>query len=170
MCQFYSCIITQKGKIYDKLGVDSHTRLEEIYGLRDNGLHERAKLEVVPKELRDPVDMWDFIVDEERTPEWWNDGYKGIVLEHLKKQVVPKHLKKTKNGYKVYGWYENGKKWWEWNYVNGQKHGKQYGWYENGKKRWQDNYVNGQKHGKQCEWYENGNKRWQENYVNGQLV
>ncbi len=143
MCKFYSCIVTQKGKVYDKLGVDSHTRLEEIYGLRDNGLVERCKVEVVPDNILDSLDKWTFTVDEERTPDWWNDGYKAIVLKHMKDKVLPKMIKRKGKKATVTKWYENGKKLYEENYVNGQQHGKQLFWYINNNKAYEDNYVNG---------------------------
>jgi len=33
-------------------------------------------------------------------------------------------------------------------YIGNQRHGKCIGWYENGQKRWETDYVNGQIHGK----------------------
>jgi len=45
------------------------------------------------------------------------------------------------------GWYSNGQLWYEWNFVNGQRHGVSKGWYSNGQLAYENNYVNGQRHG-----------------------
>jgi antitoxin component YwqK of YwqJK toxin-antitoxin module len=70
---------------------------------------------------------------------------------------------------KCIDWYENGNKEWEREYQNGQKHGKCIRWFENGNKYWEVEWQNGQLHGKDIRWDENGNKYWEEEYQNGQL-
>jgi len=67
------------------------------------------------------------------------------------------------------GWYDNGQKRYDNNYVNGKLHGKCAGWYPNGQLHWEENYVNGQRHGKRRKWHDNGQIRWEEDCVDGQL-
>jgi len=170
MCNFYSAIVDKKGKVYDRLGVDEHRRLEEIYGLRDNGLVERCKIECVPvKGIDSPIGSWEFVVDEARMPEWWNAGYEQIVRNHIKKNVIKHYCRKTQKGYIQIMWYDNGQKWYETPYVNGQVHGKEMGWYVNGQKGYEVSYVNGQKHGEAMRWYGNGQKWYDVAHANGQL-
>jgi len=169
MCQFYSAIVDKKGKVYDQLGVDRHRRLEEIYGFRDNGLHERCKIECLPVNgIDSPIDSWRFKVDEERTPEWWNAGYEQIVRNHIRKNVIKHYCRKTRKGYIQIMWYENGQTRHEKSYVNGRKHGKQIGCYENGRQGYEESYLNGQKHGEAMRWYGNGQKWYEMLYLNGQ--
>lgn len=66
------------------------------------------------------------------------------------------------------GWYDNGRKYYESNYVNGKKHGKQYRWYNNGQLNYEYNYIDGKKHGEQYCWYDNGFKRYECNYIDGE--
>ena len=44
-------------------------------------------------------------------------------------------------------YYDDGQLRYEWNYVNGQRHGLCKGWHENGQLWYEDKYVNGQRHG-----------------------
>lgn len=44
--------------------------------------------------------------------------------------------------YIVRTYYENGQKWWETEYRNGQRHGKDIGWYKNGQKYREVEYKN----------------------------
>ena len=45
--------------------------------------------------------------------------------------------------YIVRRYYDNGQKWWERGYQNGQRHGKNIGWYFNGQKWWEEEWQNG---------------------------
>ena len=67
-------------------------------------------------------------------------------------------------------WYENGQKWWEVNYKDGEVDGLATRWYENGQKHYEANYKDGMEDGLKTYWYENGQKReeglwtnWHEN-------
>jgi antitoxin component YwqK of YwqJK toxin-antitoxin module len=108
--------------------------------------------------------------------------------------ITVEPINTEENKYIVRYYWENGNKWWEYEYQNGQLHGKWIAWYKNGNKRWEREYQNGQLHGKcirwykngnkcwehECQngqrygkcidWYENGNKRWEEEYQNGKLI
>jgi len=65
-------------------------------------------------------------------------------------------------------WDENGQKWAEGNYRNGEKEGLWIAWHYNGQKYSDGNYVNGKEEGLWIAWHYNGQK-WQEgNYVNGE--
>jgi antitoxin component YwqK of YwqJK toxin-antitoxin module len=70
--------------------------------------------------------------------------------------------------YVVRYYYESGKKCWEINYLQGQRHGKAIWWDKNGQKRWEEDYHQGQLHGKAIWWYENGQKECEANCHQGQ--
>jgi antitoxin component YwqK of YwqJK toxin-antitoxin module len=84
------------------------------------------------------------------------------------------------NGEKVkeIKYYENGNKYYEIYYLNGERHrenGPAYqGWYENGNKWYECYYLNGKYHRENGpayqSWYENGNKRYEEYYLNNKEV
>ena len=81
MCKFFSGLINKHGKCYVKNGVTSHSELEQIFKIRDNG--EYAKWELTP--VNDwKVENWKFLLDEQRTPEWWNDGYIQFCMAAVK--------------------------------------------------------------------------------------
>lgn len=61
-------------------------------------------------------------------------------------------------------YYPNGQIEYEWNYVNGGKHGIQKGWHENGTLSFEFNYVNDHMDGQQKSWYENGKLQSENNY------
>ena len=56
-------------------------------------------------------------------------------------------------------WHENGKRWTEAYYKDGEQDGPYARWYENGQKREVGTYKNGKQDGLKAEWDENGNRR-----------
>jgi hypothetical protein len=79
MCKWMSMIVDDEGKVYHKNGVVSHGKIEKLFKLRDNGHY--AKVELTPKtDLRD-VESWEFLIDEERTPDWWDGAYEDNVRQ-----------------------------------------------------------------------------------------
>ena len=49
--------------------------------------------------------------------------------------------------------------------IDRRRHSQETGWYQNGQKRIEENYVNGLLEGLQTEWFQNGQKKLEENYV-----
>ena len=62
--------------------------------------------------------------------------------------------KKTYTGQLV-GWYPNGQKSFEGDFINGLENGKWIGWYESGQKHYEQNYIDGFESGHSVGWYEN---------------
>jgi uncharacterized protein len=69
---------------------------------------------------------------------------------------------------RLVGTYENGRKAWEHNFVNGRKEGIHRRWYENGQKELEVPFVNGIMSGKRTNWCNNGQKCGEVTYVNGE--
>jgi antitoxin component YwqK of YwqJK toxin-antitoxin module len=70
---------------------------------------------------------------------------------------------------KVVGFYENGQKLSEVNYVDGKPVGTEVTWHENGQTRGEVSFVDGKKQGKYIFLDENGQKAYEVNYVDGKL-
>jgi len=68
---------------------------------------------------------------------------------------------------KVINWGEDGKKGYEGKYKNGKEDGLWTGWYENGKKKWEETYKDGKYDGLIIKWYKNGKKKEEKNYKDG---
>ena len=65
------------------------------------------------------------------------------------------------------GWYPNGQKKEEVNYIDGKEDGKYTQWYENGTKWIEQYYKDGKKDGKYTRWDLNGTKAEESNYIDG---
>jgi len=65
------------------------------------------------------------------------------------------------------GWYPNGQKKEEVNYIDGKEDGKYTQWYENGTKWIEQYYKDGKKDGKYTRWDLNGTKKKEVNYIDG---
>ena len=66
--------------------------------------------------------------------------------------------------------YENGQKWGEREYKNGESHGKHITWYENGKKSSEREYKNGKQCSKCIRWNENGKMMDEAEYKDGVFI
>ena len=110
MCQFFSCIIDKRGRVYWKEGVDDHCQLIEIFNLKDDTIDPEmmtiAKIEITPFErdiFSNPKD-WNFKIDEKIRPSWFCPGHEKACFEALK--VCVKDINKyfvgdlDLNGYK----------------------------------------------------------------------
>ena len=64
------------------------------------------------------------------------------------------------------GYFPNGQKAYENNFLNGLPHGKWCSWYNNGQKVREEEYVKGERNGKYIEWHKNGQKRVEGTYCN----
>lgn len=147
MCNFWSAIVTERGDVLWKLGVDSHSKLDEIFKLKDDSAEPTyAKVELVPTNIvTDKLKDWTFTLDEERQPSWWNKGYEGLVRLELKKHVI-KHYRIAKAGrVTIRGWYENGQLSYEDNYKQGKLDGVSRDWYESGQLRYERSYKQGER-------------------------
>ena len=86
MCDAFSCIVDQIGKVTWKLGVDSHSELAKIAGYKDDVLGEFAKAEITPKnqDYLNP-DEWVFRWDDSPVPKWCGTHEKELCLAEHKK-------------------------------------------------------------------------------------
>ena len=81
MCDFFSAIVDDEGKVYWKNGINSHSELEKEFSLRDSGHY--AKVELNPVKFND-VSTWNFKIDEERAPDWWDGAYEDNVRQTVR--------------------------------------------------------------------------------------
>ena len=93
MCQFLSAIIIEEPR--NKLGfsviyshaTDSHSDLIAAHKLRDDGRLRFARVEFThdkEKPVENP-DSYVLRVDEERTPDWFNEEIREGVYQHLRR-------------------------------------------------------------------------------------
>lgn len=99
---------------------------------------------------------------------WKGVKYNGYIVEKTKNVITGKlPIVNGKEHGTAYGWYKNGSKRYERNYLNGNRHGSDKGWYENGKLAFVYFFRNDKYEGEQKTFYQSG-RRWQcLNYVNG---
>ena len=77
----------------------------------------------------------------------------------------------TKQGWSpLQGRYDNGQKYYEYNWLHGKKHGKEEGWYDNGQKWYEDNFLHGMWHGVIKTWDEDGNLFIDQEYFYGNRI
>jgi hypothetical protein len=86
MCNAFSCIVDQVGKVTWKLGVDSHSDLARLGGYEDKVLGGFAKIEITPKNRNylNP-DEWVYRVDASPVPKWCGLAEKELCLAAHKK-------------------------------------------------------------------------------------
>ena len=91
MCEFFSAIVEESGKIYfGKNGVHSHSDIEERNKLVDDGRINRVKIEFNIGEYAKTLDDFEnyvFKVNEAVIPEWWNAGYKNDAINQIKQEI-----------------------------------------------------------------------------------
>ena len=72
MCKAFSCVIKRSGKVYWKLGIDSHEDIISKFKLdRENKKRNQCAIEISPKNNNyiEP-DEWVFKFDDD-CPDWW---------------------------------------------------------------------------------------------------
>ena len=75
MCKAFSCIVTKKGDVFWKAGIDSHDEIISLNKIKDDttdgDLIKFAKIEITPdKGYLYPEDKWTLKIDENTTPRW----------------------------------------------------------------------------------------------------
>ena len=102
MCDFLSAIVLREPRnkggfaIIHSYATDSHSDLIAVHNLRDDGKLRFARVEYSPKDTKTAhlVETYALKIDEERTPEWFDDDMKKAVAEKLaaivKVMIVPK--------------------------------------------------------------------------------
>ena len=73
MCNFLSAITLKDGSI--RIGpTDSHSAIIDFHKIQETGIRgiQLVKLELVPKNIKDPISKWKFIVDQDLIPEWFD--------------------------------------------------------------------------------------------------
>ena len=79
MCRLKSCLVL-KDRVFCP-DYDSHQQMLEKLGIEDNYLHASktfVRVELLPpntntRSLREPLDKWTLKVDQDVTPEWWDE-------------------------------------------------------------------------------------------------
>ena len=77
MCQAFSCLLLENGKVVWEFGVDSHEDLIQKAMLPDDGRDQRfVRVEIAPRngDYINP-DEWAYKVDQEATPAWYSPEY-----------------------------------------------------------------------------------------------
>ena len=95
MCKAFSAIITKSKKVYWKVGVDSHDKLQTMYVKKDKELKDDklppkntfARIEITPKDgnYLNLKQKWVYGIDEQVVPEWLNKSYEKPCYEACKK-------------------------------------------------------------------------------------
>lgn len=93
MCKAFSCLVLKSGEVKWKFGVDSHTDLLKLAGLKDDTSDSRllkfARVEISPanNSYLQP-DKWEFHLDQSITPEWWTECDRQAAMVAYKKWLV----------------------------------------------------------------------------------
>ena len=121
-------------------------------------IHDR---EISRNHLKEIKNWWEINVDNFKT----ELSISEIDFELMRKCLQLPDIAKYRNiNGKKNTYYPNGQIEYEWNYVNGGKHGIQKGWHENGQLSFEQNYTSDHMDGKQISWYDNGNLQSEKNY------
>lgn len=121
-------------------------------------IHDR---EISRNHLIEIKNWWEINVDHFKT----ELSISEIDFELMRKCLQLPDIAKYRNiNGKKNTYYPNGQIEYEWNYVNGGKHGIQRGWHENGELSFEQNYTSDHMDGKQISWYDNGNLQSENNY------
>lgn len=96
MCRFKSGIILKNKVVLASDGNDSHSDLLESLGIEDNNMNAMTKFiraELVPKDNNKATDIseWTFVVDQDITPDWYNEDPKRYENEF--RDAVKDYLK-----------------------------------------------------------------------------
>ncbi len=93
MCRAFSCLITKAGKVYWKVGLDSHEKIQTEFRDKDQQLQDDrevtptfARVEVVPinNNYLAPAG-WSLQIDEQDKPNWWSGRHENRAYEAQKK-------------------------------------------------------------------------------------
>jgi len=102
MCKAFSCVIKRSGKVYWKLGIDSHEDIISKFKLdRENKKRNQCAIEINPKNNNyiEP-DEWVFKFDDD-CPDWWKLSHEKACWSAHKewnKQLRKKlHINRLKN-------------------------------------------------------------------------
>ncbi len=87
MCDAFSCIVLDSGKVLWKFGIDSHADILTAFGMPDKELPAKfAKVEISPSNRSYLYpDKWVFRIDEDTKPAWWHDEYEADARKALAK-------------------------------------------------------------------------------------
>ncbi len=119
------------------------------------------KQENARNQLKEIKAWWEINVDNYKDELSINESDFELMRKCLHLPDIAKY--RNTNGKKIIK-YPNGQIEYEWNYVNGGKHGIQKGWHENGKLHFEQNYINDYMDGHQKSWYDNGKLKSEVNY------
>jgi hypothetical protein len=92
MCNFFSCCVDKKGKVYWEPGINNHHEIVEIFKLNDNTDNQLelkfARVEITPKDgdiFNKNIDNWGLRIDENIIPEWFSPMHEKQCLSTLEK-------------------------------------------------------------------------------------
>ena len=84
MCQFFSAIVDDEGKVLWKNGITSHSELEQELKIRDSSHYAKVELFPTGKSRFNKVETWKFTIDEARKPDWWDGAYEDNVRQVIR--------------------------------------------------------------------------------------
>ena len=109
MCNFLSAITLKDGSI--RIGpTDSHSEIIDFHKIKETGIRgvQLVKLELVPEDLQDPISKWEFIVDQDLIPEWFDrekveKRFRKMVKDSKIHTIYDEYLVKRRLIYDEYG-------------------------------------------------------------------
>ena len=108
MCRAFSCIVTQSGKVYWKVGLDSHEDIIALgkgdKDLKDDKmppLNTFARIEIVPPngDYLNLKGKWEYVIDSQIVPSFLTIDHEKIcqkAFKEWKKQVYTFNIKEAK--------------------------------------------------------------------------
>jgi len=94
MCNFFSCLVDRKGKVYTDGNITSHSELVKKFDFDDSldlddPKRNFVKVELIPKKFSNRTRKgYKYVLDEKRTPKWVNDRHEKNVWNYFKKNYL----------------------------------------------------------------------------------
>ena len=87
MCKAFSCLVDKNKKVIWRLDIDSHDKLVELAGYKNEHDTTRfVRVEISPRNNNYlQPDKWVFKIDEQNVPDWWSPAHKEKTLHEFRK-------------------------------------------------------------------------------------
>jgi len=89
MCNAFSFLVFSNEDIFFVPGVDSHEDQISLKGINENGFSVQfARCEYVPRNGNfSDLDTYEFILDEDRTPDWWTEEIQERTISRIRERI-----------------------------------------------------------------------------------
>jgi hypothetical protein len=89
MCNAFSFLVFSNEDIFFVPGVDSHEDQIALKGINENGFAVQfARCEYVPRNGNfSDLDTYEFILDEDRTPDWWTEEIQERTISRIRERI-----------------------------------------------------------------------------------